>query len=153
MDAYSRAIPDLVIRWSQSIRYAGEGFSFSHSVTLDLLPTSLSALFNAASNPTSIFMTTFNRLLPEVCVIGPPPSCANPIDYFLKWGSLKNACNRIRISASTLCRTALYSIAFPGLCAILSKILIASSSYPIIGMSHSVPDLGRSVDRADGQSY
>ena len=51
MDAYSRAIPNLVITMSQSIRYAQEGFSFSHSAMPHLLPTSLSALFNAASNP------------------------------------------------------------------------------------------------------
>jgi hypothetical protein len=129
MDAYSRAIPDLVITMSQSIRYAREGFSFSHSATLHLLPTSLSALSNAASNPTFIFMTTFNRLLPDVCVIGLPPSCADPIDYFLKRGSLKSARNCIRIAASTLRSTALYSIARPGLRAILSKILIASNSW------------------------
>ncbi len=139
MDAYSRAIPDLVITMSQSICYAREGFSFSHSAMPHLLPTSLSALFNAASYPTSIFMTTFNCLLPDVCVIGAPPSCVNPIEYFLKRGSLKSARNRIHVAASTLCRTALYSIAWPGLRAVLSKILIASSSYPIIGMSRSVP--------------
>jgi hypothetical protein len=139
MDAYSRAIPDLIIMMSQSICHAREGFSFSHSTTPHLLPTSLSALFNAASNPTSIFMTIFNPLLLDICVIGPPPSCANPIEYFLKRGSLKSACDRIHIAASTLRRTALYSIARPGLRAILSKIRIASSSYPIIGMSRSVP--------------
>ena len=139
MDAYSLAIPDLVITMSQSICYAREGLSFSHSATPHLLPTSLSALFNATSNPTSIFMTTFNRLLPDVCVIGAPPPCADPINYFLKRGPLKSARNRIRVAASTLRRTALYSIARPGLLAVLSKILIASSSYPIIGMSRSVP--------------
>ena len=69
----------------------------------------------------------------------PPPSCADLIDYFLKRGSLKSARDCIRIAASTLCRTALYSIAHPGLSAVLSEILIASSSYPIIGMSRSVP--------------
>ena len=68
-----------------------------------------------------------------------PPLCADPIDYFLKRGSLKSARDRIRVAASTLRRTALYSIACPGLRAVLSKILIASSSYPIIGMSRSVP--------------
>jgi hypothetical protein len=140
MDAYSRAIPDLVITMSQSIRYVREGFSFSHSTMPYLLPTSLSALFNTTSNPTSIFMTTFNSLLPEVCVIAPPPpACPDPIDYFLKHGSLKSARDRIRIAASTLCRTALYSIERPDLRAVLSEFLIASSSYPIIGMSRSIP--------------
>ncbi len=32
----------------------------------------------------------------------------------------------------------MYSIARPGLCDVLSKILIASSSYPIISISHSI---------------
>ncbi len=89
-------------------------------------PTSLSSLFNTTSNPISIFMTTFNCLLPDVCIIGAPPECPNPINYFFKWDSLKSTHNCICLAASMLCRTALHSIARRGLQAVLSKILIAS---------------------------
>ena len=75
LDAYSQAIPDLGITMSQSVGYAPEGFSFFHSESPHLLPTSISALFNTTSNPTSIFMTTFNCLMLDACVVRdrPPP--------------------------------------------------------------------------------
>ena len=47
--------------------------------------------------------------------------------------------DRIKQSASKQCRDSLETITSPALKALPSKLLIASSSYPIIGMSRSIP--------------
>ena len=146
MDASTRAIPDFVLTMSQAIRHAEEGFSFGSHTTPYRLPTTLTNLFNGTLNPTSIFLKHFYRLLPDITRVGAPQQCPDPIDYFVKNGSFNSARDRLKQEASRLRHSSLLTIARPDLQKILSEILIASSSYPIIGMCRSNPQNRRAPD-------
>jgi hypothetical protein len=146
MDASTRAIPDFVLTMSQAIRHAEEGFSFGSHTTPYRLPPTLTNLFNGTLNPTSIFLKHFFRLLPDIARVGAPQQCPDPIDYFVKNGSFKSARDRLKQEASRLRHSSLLTIARPDLQKVLSEILIASSSYPIIGMCRSNPQNRRAPD-------
>ena len=64
--------------------------------------------------------------------------CTDPVVFPLKHGSFNSTRDRIKKEASKQHRDSLDTIASPGLKALLSELLIASSSYPIIGMSRSI---------------
>ena len=65
--------------------------------------------------------------------------CTDPVAFFLENGSFKSVQDRIKKEASKGCRDSPDTIASPDLKALLSELLIASSSYQIIGMSRSIP--------------
>ena len=104
------------------------------------LPPSLTRLFNPTSNPQSTFLKTFYCLRGQVALAGTHSQCSNPIDFFLKLGSLKSAQYRLCKAASTRRLNALRACASPHpLRDHLQDIPIAESSFPLIGMSQSLP--------------
>ena len=139
MDASTRAIPDLVLTMSQAVRHAEQGFFCKAKEPAYRLPPSLTRLFNPTSNPQSTFLKTFYCLLGQVALPGTHSQCSNPFDFFLKLGSLKSARDRLRKAASTRRLNALRAYANPHLRDHLQDILIPESSFPIIGMSRSLP--------------
>ena len=146
MDATARTIPDFVLTMSKSFRYASEGFSFNATEPPHMLCPSLCSLFDININNTSIFLRHFWYLLPDVSMAGTHHQCSDPIDFFLRRGSLKSARDRLKKIASIERRVHLERTARPGLKHNLSEILIASSSYPILGMSRSIPSHRRPND-------
>ena len=138
MDAHTRAVPDLVLTMSQAIRYAEKGFSFSKLEPTYHLPTTLCNLFRMHTNATSGFLRTFYCLLPEMALVVTHAKCTDPVAFFLEHGSFKSAHDRIKKEASKRHRDSLETIASPELKALLNELLIASSSYPIIGMSRTI---------------
>ena len=137
MDAYTRAVPDMVITMSQSIRYAEQGFSFKKKEPPCRLHPTHSALFSTVTNPTSHFLRTFYQVLGDVALAGTHVDCADPVDFFLSKGSFNSARDRLKQSASQRWSNNLHSIARPSLKPQLTEILIPSTSWPIIGMQRS----------------
>ena len=96
-------------------------------------------LFNWRKNDTSDFLRTFYHLLQEVALVGTHIRCTDPVIFFLGHGSFKSTGDQIKQSTSKRCRNSSETIASPAPKYLLSELLIASSSYPINGMSRSIP--------------
>jgi len=124
---------------SQAIRHAEKDFSSFKTEPTYHLPATLCDLFRLTKNTTSSFLRTFYRLLPGVAFAGTHTKCTDPMAFFLEHGSFNTARDGIKKEASRRQKDFLNTIASPSLKAFLSKLLIASSSYPIIGMSRSIP--------------
>ena len=137
MDAYTRAVPDMVLSMSQSIRYADHGFSFTKKEPPFRLHPTHSALFSTITNPSSHFLRTFYQVLGDVALAGTHVDCADPVEFFLSKGSFNSARDRLKQSASRRRSQTLHTIARPSLKAQLPEILIPSTSWPIIGMHRS----------------
>ena len=139
MDAHTQAVPDFVLTMSQAISQAEKGFSSFKTEPTYHLPAILCNLFCLTKNNTSIFLRTFYRLLPEeVAFAGTHTKCTDPMVFFLEHGSFNSARNIVKKEASRRRKDSLNTIASPSLKALLSKLLISSSSYPIIVMSRSI---------------
>ena len=101
MDAFTQAVPEIVLTMSQAIRHAKECSSFWSHSTPYRLPNKLTGLFNGTLNLTSTFLKHFYHLLPNIYQVT-PQQCPDPIDYFVKNGSLKSARDRLKQEASRL---------------------------------------------------
>ena len=75
-----------------------------------------------------------------------PIKCTDSLAFFLEHGSFNSTRDRIKKEASKRHRDSLDTITIPGLKALLSELLITSSSYLIIGMSRNIPSHRRSND-------
>ena len=146
MDAATRAIPDFVITMSQAICYAEVSFTFNKDKTPLTLPTSLSNLFSTTNNQSSTFLRNFYQLLPTLALVGSPSKCPDPIDFFLRQGSFKSMCDRVKKAASARRYSSLCTIAGKDLLDDLDEILISPTSYPLIAMCRSIPSHRRPND-------
>jgi hypothetical protein len=135
MDPHTRAIPDFMLTMSSAVRAATHGFHMGKGEPL-LLSISHNFPIDHISNSPILghYVTYLLQLAAQAC----PHVVTDPIDHFIFCASIKSARDYIQEEASHLYRTKLNSIASPDLSTQLSEILIASTSFPLIGMSRSV---------------
>ena len=134
MDASTRAIPDLVLTMSQAIRQAEQGFFVKANEPTVTLPHSLTRLFSLTHNPQSIFLKNFYHLLGPIALAGTHQQCADPVEFFLRQGSLKSARDRLRKAASSRRLEALCNHASPHLRQHLQDIL-SSQNPPTLSLA------------------
>jgi hypothetical protein len=137
MDAHTRAIPDFVVTMCSAIRAATSGFYMGHNERPITLPTSLANHFSNLHNFASPILQCFHRFLPQLAARATPDGVRDPINHFVFHTSTKSARDHIRQAASLRRHHSLRATASADLLHHLSEILIASSSYPLIGMSRS----------------
>ena len=108
---------------SQAICHAEQRFFVKANKPTVTLPPFLTSLFSLAQNQQSTFLKNFYRLLGPVALAGTHQQCTNPVDFFLRRGSLKSARDRLRKAASSRRLEALQTHASPHLQQHLQDIL------------------------------
>ena len=109
MDASTRAIPDLVF----TMTHHEPGNSLCRARNLMLKPMSppspsIHPYQSFLAQPTthnqpSSRLSTTSLVLGPVVLAGTHQQCADPVDFFLRQGSLKSACDCLRQAASSRC--------------------------------------------------
>ena len=140
MDAAAQAVPDFVLTICQASRFAEQGFTFTGVDLPYHLPMLLSNLFQCNTTPTSSIFQTFCRLLAPVAEVATHAKCTDPFEFLLLKGSFNSGSDRIKKKSSEIHRASLNCTAKPEFKKMLSEIVIASISYPILGMSRSNPN-------------
>ena len=139
-----RAAPDFVITMAQAMRYASNGFSFSKDLESTNLHPSITDLFLLESNPHSLYLKRFYKLLPHIASIATGPKCPpeERVNHFLTKISPNSARGRIKHHCASGQLQSLYQHVLetcPEHLHHLSGLLQVQTSLPIIGMNRIVP--------------
>ena len=135
----ARAIPDFVLTMVKATNFAGQGIHFHPEVPNYQLPSSISSLYNLASNPSSITLQRFQHALPTIASIAVSHRVPSDqrINLLLTRISPNSARHRLRLHTNHTTTALIYSETPTHLRHILPGALSPHMSYPLIHMSRS----------------